>query len=203
MELNLSPSLKAVVERALKAPMYLATGSSWRRFMFEDGKVAVEPTNHPTDNHPDLTGDAALLQLMATSPQLLDALTKLLKLFAETSIEPSKQHEYLKLTLVSHLAIAKADNVEGKNNDLIRQLKMKLFSLELSGMSHLFYLDPFLKPFEAEEGWRLCKTEIKDAITRLEENKDLSVIQLINLEGIDGVIANSVYESSDYGYLMF
>ncbi|MDS1821097.1 hypothetical protein QX249_10535 [Vibrio parahaemolyticus] len=203
MELNLSSSLKAVVERALKAPMYLATGSSWRRFMFEDGKVAVEPTNHPKDNHPDLTGDTALLQLMATSPQLLDALTKLLKLFDETSIEPSKQHEYLKLTIVSHLAVAKADNVEGKNNDLIRQLKMKLFNLELSGMSYLFYLDPFLKSFEAEEGWRPCQTEIKDAITRLEENTDLSVIQLINLEGIEGVVANSVYQSSDYGYLMF
>lgn len=96
------------LEKELKDPWYLATGSSWRRFLTESGKTVCEPCNHPVDSHPDLSGDTRHLTLMSASPELyesnlmlLDAVQRLasgakvsnldeIMLFAEKSLKKAE-----------------------------------------------------------------------------------------------------------------
>jgi hypothetical protein len=63
----------------INSPLFVATGSSWRRILHECGSPAVQPTN-ASDGQPDLIADMSLLGLMAKSPQLLESNIELLDL---------------------------------------------------------------------------------------------------------------------------
>ncbi|EGR2217277.1 hypothetical protein NI385_27725 (plasmid) [Vibrio parahaemolyticus] len=73
------PTLKLDVQEYLDDPLFLATGSSWRRILHQSGKGAVVPCNHHMDNHVDLDADHKLLQLMSASPELFESTAMLLK----------------------------------------------------------------------------------------------------------------------------
>lgn len=108
MPLNKNPDGTLDVSELVNLNMTLATGSSWRRFIGANGHVLVEPTNHPIDHHPDLSGDTQLLQLMSASGELYEANKWLLQ--AVTSLLQGKPVKNLdEIVLFAEMALKKAE----------------------------------------------------------------------------------------------
>ena len=66
------------VTHHLVDPLMVATGCSWRRIIGESGRSVCVPTNHPTDNHPDLNGSHEDLVLLSAAPELYESNVMLL-----------------------------------------------------------------------------------------------------------------------------
>lgn len=176
----LTEKLRFNVGTYLANPLFLATGSSWRRFLHANGQDAVSPTNHPIDNHPDLTGSMSLLKVMSASPELYYSTKSQLELLDSiplNALPADVQFKVEKAKVVALLALTKADE-EFNDSDAL-PLKMELFRLELRSTSHLFKAAPFIDA---------VNSTLKDSFSLTDIDIELESILKMNDEALHNAI---------------
>ncbi|MEX0289366.1 MAG: hypothetical protein AB3N14_09675, partial [Flavobacteriaceae bacterium] len=149
-------------------------------FLFSDNSPAVEPTNHP-----DLSGDAEILQLMSAAPELYEASKRIL-----ASLEQITPH--LKRTLDVHskefnelersktlllLALFKGDNTYGDQHQEIKiKLKARLIRLDFQDLLGCIYMPPFAKEYQLEYGETPLQEEIKTVAAFIQTIDDTTLV---------------------------
>lgn len=162
---NIIYSSVSVIKKCLAHPIYVATGCSWNRILFADNSPAVMPVKH-SDGQLSIDGDSNLLQVMASSPLMYDALETALKELNVENPSPKQKCNILKIKI----AIATANNTHGFNNDFINEMKVDMFKAELSLNAYRFHQEEFINSYEENEKVRLSPDQISQAIDNLHRN---------------------------------
>lgn len=162
MKNTMKNTLSIILEKCRIKPLFLATGSSWRRFLYKDNSPAVMPVVY-NDGQPSIDGDIELLQLMSAAPELYLAVEDALEEFDENELSPKAKCKIIKMKL----ALAKANNVHGDNNEFIREARIELFKSELRcHAAHFHTNSPFIEEYKRSTE-RLDPNEISKAIDQL------------------------------------
>ncbi|MCY9861391.1 hypothetical protein OTK49_02520 [Vibrio coralliirubri] len=134
----ITKSAKFSLDKCLRSPLFLATGSSWRRILHQDGTPAAMPVVY-RDGQPSIDGDIHLLQVMAAAPEMHSAIEDILEVIDLPDLNPAIKSRVINL----QLALAKANNLNGDNTMFILQSKIELCKNELKVIAKTLITSPF------------------------------------------------------------
>lgn len=196
-----SPILVSLVEKALHKPVFLASGSSWNRFLFSDGKPAAMPENL-SDGQPNISANTEMLQLMSASGELYNAtLTALEQLELIDNQTPTSKISIINLKI----AIAKANNTHGWNDKSLEELRLEMFREEVKRNASSFHDSNFRECYQSKHNTKLDSESVGHSINSILTNikiKNLDTISYLHGSDLDKDIFESVIENALYRHIL-